>query len=588
MQSNEIREKFLKFFESRGHVILPSASLVPKDDPSVLFTTAGVQPLIPYLLKGEHPRGNRLVSVQKCVRMQDIDDVGDNTHDTFFEMLGNWSIGDYFKEDAIKWSYEFLTSKEGLGLDPSRLYITVFEGDDNAPRDEESADMWKSLGIPENRIYFLGAGANWWPAVKGKDDWTGPTGANTEMFYDLTKDGLGDMSKEEFLDADERQDIVEVWNDVFMEYEKKDGEIVGKLNKKNVDTGAGLERLTMVMQGKNNIFDTDLFESIVSKIKGLTKKNDERAIRIIADHIRTAVFIISDGVTPSNTDRGYILRRLIRRAVRYSDVLDIEHGGLTEIVDVVIHKYDGVYENVKFGHLNIANEIEREERKFRLTLEKGMKEFGKISETDISGKDAFILFTTYGFPIEMIRELAVEKNIGIDEDDFAKEMEEHKKLSRTASAGKFKGGLAGEDTMSIKYHTATHLLHKALLDVLGEDVLQKGSNVTPERLRFDFSHPQKLTDEEKQRVEDLVNEKIEEALPVSYEEMGVDDARESGALGVFDDKYGENVKVYSIGNFSKEICGGPHVENTKELGRFKIVNENASSAGVRRIKAVLE
>ncbi len=591
MQSNEIRDTFLKFFEKRGHAILSSASLVPENDSSVLFTTAGVQPLIPYLMKGEHPNGNRLASVQKCVRMQDIDEIGDNTHDTFFEMLGNWSIGDYFKEDAIKWTYEFLTSKkEGLGLDPARMYITVFAGNDYAPKDEDSKKIWMSLGILENRIYYIKE--NWWSS--GDD---GPCGADTEVFYDVTDKKVGDLSLDEYLDADKRQDIVEIGNNVFMEYKKKDGKVIGRLEKKNVDFGGGLERQVMAVQGKNNIFSTDLFEPIMNKIKQLSSADNqvstsadisEKAERIIADHIRTAVFIISDGVVPSNTDRGYVLRRLIRRAVIYSDILKIKSGGLTEIVDIIIHKYENIYENIKLGHLDIVSEIEREERKFRLTLKKGMKEFERLSHKNISGHDAFVLFTTYGFPIEIIKELSLEKNIEVDEDSFKKEMEKHKKLSHTASAGKFKGGLLDTSEKSVEYHTAMHLLHSALREILGKDIIPRGNNVTPERLRMDFSYPQKLTDDEKKKIEDLVNEKIKEGFVVSCEEMNIEDAKNSGALGVFNDKYGEKVKVYSIGDFSKEICGGPHVENTNKLGNFKITNESASGAGVRRIKAILE
>jgi alanyl-tRNA synthetase len=593
MQSEEIRNKFLDFFEERGHTVLSSVSLVPHDDPSVLFTTAGVQPIIPYLLKGEHPLGPRLASVQKCVRMQDIDEIGDNTHDTFFEMLGNWSIGDYFKETAIKWTFEFLTDeKNGLGLDKNRLYVTVFAGNDDAPRDEESKKIWVSLGIPENRIYYLKD--NWWSVGDN-----GPCGADTEIFYDLTADGLGDLSHEEYIKADERQDLVEIGNNVFMEYEKKDGKVIGKLKNRNVDFGGGLERQVMAVQGKNNIFDTDLFEPIMDKIEHLwevvpptpvggTTSHIEKAKRVVADHIRTAVFIISDGVTPSNIDRGYVLRRLIRRSVIYSDILGIEHGGLSEIVDVVIHKYENIYKNVKFGHLNIANQIEQEERKFRLTLNKGLKEFNKIKGKNISGKEAFVLFTTYGFPIEIIIELANKKGVEVDVESFRKEMENHKKLSQSGSDKKFKGGLLDASEKSIKYHTAMHLLYSALRAVLGDDVLPKGNNITPDRLRMDFAFPRKLTDEEKKQVEDLVNKKIKESMGVSCDEMSISDARNSGALGVFNDRYGEKVKVYSIGDFSKEICGGPHVKNTKDLGVFKITNESASSSGVRRVKAVLE
>ncbi|MFC1720937.1 alanine--tRNA ligase [Patescibacteria group bacterium] len=588
MQSQEIRQKFLDFFEKRGHAILPSASLVPENDPSVLFTTAGMQPLVPYLLGEAHPKGEMLASVQKCVRTQDIDEIGDNTHDTFFEMLGNWSLGSYFKKEAITWSYEFLTSKdEGLRLDPSKLYVTVFEGNEDAPRDEESFEIWKSLGVPEHRIYFMDAKSNWWSP--GED---GPCGPDSEMFYDVTDKGLGDMTKEEFIAADDRQDVVEIWNDVFMEYEKKEGKVVGKLAKQNVDTGAGLERLVMVMQGKNNIFDTDLFEDLITHIREHASNENIRAERIFADHIRTATFMIADGVTPSNTDSGYILRRLLRRAVRYGDVLGISKGILFEFAGIVIKKYEAVYPNLGKQSSVIEEEIRKEEVKFRETLEKGMKEFEKISHANISGRDAFVLFSTYGFPFEMTEELAEEHGISVNEDEYKAEMEKHQELSRTASAGKFKGGVGGDSPEQRKYHTATHLLQQALRDVLGNHVTQKGSNITDERLRFDFTHGEKMSAEEKVRVEDIVNEKINDALPISFEEMSVDEARELGALGIFDDKYGDKVKVYTVGEkddvYSREICGGPHVENTSELGKFRIKKEEASSAGVRRIKAVLE
>jgi alanyl-tRNA synthetase len=496
MKSEEIRSKFLKFFESRGHKILPSASLVPENDPSVLFNTAGMQPLVPYLMGQKHPLGNRLVNVQKCVRTQDIDEVGDNTHDTFFEMMGNWSLGDYFKEEAIKWSYEFLTNKEeGLGLDPSRLYITVFEGDENAPKDTEAFEIWKKY-IPENRIYFMGAKSNWWSVGDN-----GPCGPDTEMFYDVTLDGLGDLTKEEYMQADEAQKVVEIWNDVFMQYEKKDGKVIGKLSQQNVDTGSGLERIVMAVQGKDNIFDTDLFGAIMSRIDELSSINDIRAKRIVADHVRTSVLMISDGVISGNSGRGYILRRLLRRAIRFADVLGLKHGGtescLRYIAQEVINKYENVYENVKLLESKILVEVGQEEEKFRLTLEKGLKEFEK-------GIDPFVLATTYGFPIELTLELAQEKGIVIDMNDFNTKMAEHQKLSQTASAGMFKGGLANHNEKTIQLHTAHHLLLAALQQVLGKSVKQRGSNITEERLRIDFMFERKMTDEEKKQVEDIV------------------------------------------------------------------------------------
>ncbi|MBX4189450.1 alanine--tRNA ligase [Candidatus Parcubacteria bacterium] len=573
MTSEEIRKRFLEFFKERGHAIIPSAPLVPENDPSVLFTTAGMQPLVPYLLGEPHPAGKRLVDVQKCVRTQDIDEVGDNTHDTFFEMLGNWSLGDYFKEEAIKWSFELLTDKEnGFGLDPKRLYITVFEGDENAPRDTEAFEIWKKY-VPENRIYFMSAESNWWSASE-----SGPCGPDTEMFYDITPEGLGDISKEEYLKADDEQKVVEIWNDVFMEYVKKDGKVVGKLANKNVDTGAGLERLAMVLQKKNNIFETDLFETIWPAAKQLTE--DNRSARIISDHIRTAVFMIGDGVIPSNTDQGYILRRLIRRAVRRSS------STLLPVVKAVIQKYASIYPELENESELIEQEIQTEEDKFRKTLDAGLKQFEK-------GEDPFILFTSYGFPFELTKELAKEKGIELDEKTFQEKFKAHQDLSRAGAEQKFKGGLADTSEQSVRYHTATHLLHQALREVLGDEVQQKGSNITPERLRFDFTFPRKMTEEEKEEVEKIVNSKINEALPVNKVVLPKDEAERTGALHFFGEKYPDQVSIYYIGEdlehaYSKEFCGGPHTSNTSELGTFRILKEEAVSAGVRRIKAVLE
>ena len=580
MNSSEIRQRFLDFFEKRGHAIVPSAPLVPQNDPSVLFNTAGMQPLVPYLMGQEHPMGKRLVNAQKCVRTQDIDEVGDNTHDTFFEMLGNWSLGDYFKDDAISWSYEFLTShEEGLGLDPNRLYITVFEGDENSPKDTEAFDIWKKF-IPENRIYYMGAKSNWWSVGDN-----GPCGPDTEMFYDITEQGLGDLTKEEYLKADEEQKVVEIWNDVFMQYLKKDGKVVGELPTKNVDTGSGLERIVMAVQGKNNIFDTDLFSGVMEKIETFTTSNDLRAKRIVADHIRTASFMIADGVVPSNTHRGYILRRLLRRAVRFSDVLQFQNGSMALLADIVIEKYKDIYPEIIQNRDQIIDEINNEETKFRETLAKGLKEFEK-------GTDPFVLFTTYGFPIELTQELAKEKGIEIDMTDFNNKMSEHQKLSQTSSAGMFKGGLANHNEQTIRLHTAHHLLLAALQEVLGKEVKQRGSNITEERLRMDFAFDRKMTDEEKAKVEEIVNNYISRGLNVVRREMPLAEAEKLGAEMEFGAKYPETVSLYFIedenGNaISKEFCGGPHVQNTNELGSFKIQKEEASSAGVRRIKAIL-
>ncbi len=577
MQSEEIRKRFLSFFEKRGHIVIPSASLVPENDSSVLFNTAGMQPLVPYLMGYPHPQGKRLVNVQKCVRTQDIEEVGDKTHDTFFEMLGNWSLGDYFKDDAIKWSFELLTSKEeGFGLDPNRLYITVFGGNDDAPKDQESFDIWKKY-MPENRIYFLTWNGkkepNWWDAGEN-----GPCGPDTEMFYDTTPEGLGDMTKEEYLAADDRQDVVEIWNDVFMEYEKRDGKVVGKLQQKNVDTGSGLERITMAIQGKDNIFDTDLFSSAI-KVLSNVPSPDIRSLRIIADHIRTSVFMIADGVVPSNTDRGYVLRRLLRRAYVHARKVDAETETLNTVAEVIIENpsYKGLYNFGQETRSVVMNEIE----KFKITLESGLKQVEK-------GADPFTLFTSYGFPFELTEEIANEKGVVLDRTKFEQEMKRHQELSRAGGQKKFKGGLAGHGEMEVKYHTATHLLHGALREVLGKEVFQKGSNITSERLRFDFSFTRKMTEEERSKVEELVNEKIRESLPVTYQDLPLEEAQKLGAIGLFEEKYGDKVRVYRIGDFSLELCGGPHVESTGVLGKFKIVKEEAVSTGVRRIKAVLE
>lgn len=606
MNSTEIRKRFLAFFEKRGHAILPSAPLVPENDPSVLFNTAGMQPLVPYLLGETHPLGTRLANFQKCVRTVDIDDIGDNTHATFFEMMGNWSLGDYFKKEAIEWSYELLTSKEeGFGLDPQRLYVTCFEGNENAPRDDESADIWRSIfeknGVTGNRIFFLGAKNNWW--TPGDN---GPCGPDTEMFYDLTGKHVNGLTHEEYLAADDKQEVVEIWNDVFMEYQAKDGKVVGKLAAKNVDTGSGFERIAMTLQGKNNIFDTDIFGPIMDKVgefvsdevaAQLGEKETVRAKRIISDHVRTAVMLVSDGVLPSNSDQGYILRRLIRRAVRYADVLGMKNGSLFWIADTVADLYKDAYENVGRQKETIKVTIDGEEQKFRKTLSSGIKEYEKavkdVAEGQtISGEMVFKLVTTYGFPYEMVKELAKERKLMLDEADFNKRFEEHKELSRAGAENKFKGGLGDTSEMSVRYHTATHLLHQALRDVLGTHVQQKGSNITPERLRFDFAHPAKMTDEEKAKVEEIVNGKIKAAIPVSVASLPFAEAEKTGALHFFGEKYGDTVTVYYIGDtiadaYSKEFCGGPHVKNTSEIGTFKIQKEEAVAQGVRRIKAVL-
>jgi alanyl-tRNA synthetase len=581
MQSSEIRTRFLKFFENRGHKIIPSASLVPENDPSVLFNTAGMQPLVPYLLGQEHPMGKRIADVQKCVRTGDLDDIGDNRHFSFFEMMGNWSLGDYFKKEAIAWSYEFLTSKEeGLGLDVSRLYVTIFEGDENAPYDQESKDIWMSLGVPENRIYALPAEDNWWSPGDN-----GPCGPCSEMFYDMNGN-VGDLTKEGFIEATKKEDVIEIWNDVFMEYEKKDGKVIGKLKQKNVDTGAGLERITAVMQGKKTAYDTDIFEFIFKALEKHSTVDNVLSKRVVADHIRTSVFMISDGVLPGNKDQGYVLRRLIRRAVRHSDLLGLPKNSLTYLSLAVVNQYEEMYTNLTVDLDKIQNTINQEENKFRQTLENGLKEFEK-------GIDPFILATTYGFPIELTEELAQEKGVKVDREDFNKKMAEHQKLSQTASAGMFKGGLANHNEKTIRLHTVHHLLLAALQEVVSPEIKQRGSNITEERLRIDFVCDHKLSDEEKQKVEDLVNQKIQAGLNVVRREMPLTEAEKIGAQMEFGAKYPETVSVYFVKDdkgsiFSKEFCGGPHVSNTSELGHFKIQKEEAVSAGIRRIKAILE
>ncbi|MEK7501576.1 MAG: alanine--tRNA ligase [Patescibacteria group bacterium] len=601
MHSSEIRERFLKFFKKRGHTVIPSASLITSDEKGItnptLFNTAGMQPLIPYLLGQPYlidgHETKRLANAQKCLRMVDIDDVGDKTHATFFEMLGNWSLGDYFKKEAIEWSYEFITSKEeGLGLDPSRLYVTVFEGDENASKDMGVFEIWRKY-IPENHIYFMGAKSNWWEAGEN-----GPCGPDTEMFYDVsnTYGGKG-LMKEQFIEADAKREVVEIWNDVFLQYEKKNNKIIGKLSKPSVDTGAGLERLAMVMQGVDNIYDTDLLKPVMERINqdstgGLVKEK-----RIVADHIRSTVFLIVDGVIPSNTDRGYILRRLLRRAVRYSQIIDFG-SHLFELVDYISQTYINIYPEIQKKKNSIREEINKEIDRFNKTIGIGIKEFNKLSEKDISGVSAFMLFSSYGLPIDMIIELAQSKGLNVDVKEFEDEFKKHQELSRAGAEKKFKGGLADvNDEMVVRYHTATHLLHQALHDVLGENVVQKGSNITPERLRFDFTHGTKMTDEEKKKVEEIVNEKISAALSVNKIIMPRDEAEKTGAKHSFGEKYGDEISIYYIGEslekaYSKEFCGGPHISNTKELAgpegkwTFKIVREEAVARGIRRIKAV--
>lgn len=582
MKAIEIRNKYLEFFKSKGHAVIPSSPVIPENDPSVLFTTAGMQPLVPYLLGEKHPAGNKLTDYQKCIRTVDIDDVGDNRHLTYFEMLGNWSLGAYFKEEAIEMSFEFLTKV--LNIPVEKLSVTVFAGDEDAPRDDVAENAWLKAGIPQERIYHFGKEDNWW--IAGEE---GPCGPDTEMFYDTGKPACSDHCDPSCSCGK----YVEIWNNVFMEYYRENGKY-RKLEQKNVDTGLGLERMTMLLQGKATPFDTELFVPTMDKLKELAQTDDINSRRIISDHLRSSMMIICDGGAPSNTDRGYILRRLIRRLTRHLNKLQINLEQFENVIDITIDNLQEMYPELNQNRANIHKIILEEQHKFMRTLENGEKEFEKAvsrakqaGENIIAGTVVFKLYETYGFPLEMTIELAKEQGIEIDASEFDKLFKEHQEKSKMGSENKFKGGLAEQNETTTAYHTATHLLHKALQIVLGEHATQKGSNITIERLRFDFAHPQKVTKEELEKVEQIVNEQIQRNLPVTCEEMTVEAAKASGAMGLFESKYGDKVKVYTIGDFSKEICGGPHVANTSELGTFKIKKEEASSAGVRRIKAVL-
>lgn len=667
LTANELRSLFKEFFLSKGHREIPSASIIPENDPTVLFTTAGMHPLVPYLMGQPHPAGKRLTNVQKCIRTGDINDVGDNSHLTFFEMLGNWSLGDYFKQEMIPWSWEFLTSPQWLGIDKDRLAFSVFEGDESVPRDEESHELWRSVGVPEDRIFYLPRKYNWW----GPAGLTGPCGPDTEMFFVTDKPACSP----ECSPACSCGRYLEIWNDVFMQYNKQqDGSFV-PLDQPNVDTGMGLERTIGVLMGKKSVYETDLFTEIIGRIEELSGKKYEgaddetlKAFRIIADHLRTATFILGDsrGVSPSNVDQGYVLRRLIRRAVRFGRHLELKDGFTAEVARTIIDQYAQPYPELEENSAFVLEQLLLEEQRFQRTLNQGLKEFEKaISRiqglTDafgelqsqlkevfdpefikrlqnvqevaqnvgsnlkprpeqlqmieqikgftaavdtigsfskhandfisklktIDGRDAFKLYDTYGFPVEITKELASEHGLKVDEEDFIARFRQHQITSQAGAEQRFKGGLADHDEETTKLHTATHLLHTALRRVLGEEVHQKGSNITAERLRFDFTFGRKMTGEELQKVESLVNEVIAAKAAVSMEEMTVDEARAQGAIGLFESKYGDRVRVYTMGEFSKEVCGGPHAENTGDLGSFKILKEESSSAGVRRIKAVV-
>ena len=583
MKAIEIRNKYLNFFKEHGHQIIPSAPLIPENDPSVLFTTAGMQPLVPYLLGEKHPEGTRICDYQKCVRTVDIDSVGDNRHLTYFEMLGNWSLGDYFKKEAIAMSYKFLT--EELGIDPEKLSVTCFAGDADAPKDIEAFEAWKNAGIPEERIYFYGKEDNWW--IAGEE---GPCGPDTEMFLDTGKPACSENCQP----SCNCGKYVEIWNNVFMEYYKsKDG--IKKLEQKNVDTGLGLERMAMLLQKVETPFDTELFKPVMEELEKLEKIDDIKSRRIVAEHLRSSIMIIADGGRPSNIDRGYVLRRLIRRMTRHMSKLQIDLENISDLIDLTINNLNEMYPELQTKRDIIKNVIIEEKDKFIKTLGHGEKEFEKVinkleqeNKNVIDGKTIFKLYETYGFPPEITADLAQEKGYKIDLTEFDKLFKEHQEKSRLGSEQKFKGGLAEQNEITTAYHTATHLLHQALRNVLGDHVKQSGSNITTERLRFDFSHPEKMTPEQIKQVEDIVNEQIKRDLNVVSEEMPLEEAKKSGAIGLFENKYGDTVKVYTIGDFSKEICGGPHVKHTGELGHFKIKKEESSSAGIRRIKAILE
>ena len=599
MTANELRSKYIEFFKSKNHVEISGQSLIPENDPSVLFTTAGMHPLVPYLLGEKHPAGTRLTDYQKCIRTGDIDEVGDPSHLTCFEMLGNWSLGDYFKKESIAFSYEFLTSPQWLGLDPKKISVTVFAGDENAPRDEDAANYWKENGMPEDKIAYLPASDNWWAAGP-----TGPCGPDTEIFY-WVGEGLPPKGSNKGTDS---ANWMEIWNNVFMQFNRKDEKTLEPLPKQNVDTGMGLERTNCILQGKTSVYLTEVFQPIINKIEELSSykygsdEEKDKSVRIIADHSRAATFILGDqrGVTPSNLGAGYVLRRLIRRAVRHGMKLGIDKSFLPQIADAVVANFKNAYPELEQNKDKIFKELAAEEDRFRLTLKNGEAEFQKMlpnlmknPKKEISGKVAFRLYDTFGYPLELTQELGAEHGFTVDVEGFKEAERKHQEASKSLDAGKAKGGLAEQSEITTKYHTATHLLQQALVDVLGDQVAQKGSNINNERMRFDFTFERPMTPEEIKKVEDIVNQKIKEDLPVTMEILPLEKAKEEGARALFTNKYGEDVKVYTIGRdpktdwFSKEVCGGPHVQHTAQIGDFKITKEQSSSAGVRRIRAVI-
>lgn len=576
MKSYELKKKYIEFFKKNNHKEIVNASLIPENDPTVLFTTAGMHPLVPFLLGEKHPAGKRLVNVQKCIRTGDIDEVGDEFHLTFFEMLGNWSLGEYFKDEMIEMSFDFLINE--LGLDIERIGISCFKGDKDAAKDLESAKKWEKIGIKKGKIIFLPKSENWW----GPAGNTGPCGPDTEMFY-----YTGEKTPKEFNNEDKKW--VEIWNDVFMEYNKNKNGKYEKLKQRNVDTGMGVERTLMTLNGYDNVYEVDTLKPLILKIERLSRKNELRSKRIIVDHLRAATFILNEKIEPSNIEQGYVLRRLIRRAIRHGRLLDIKHRFCSEIVKEIFEVYKSEY---KFDERFILEQIGKEEEKFDRALNQGLRvfenEIKNLKNKKLNGEVAFKLFSSYGFPLEMTEELAKEKKLKIDKEKFEEEFEKHRELSRTAAVGKFKSGLADHSIETTRLHTATHLLLQALKEVLKDkSIMQKGSNITHERLRFDFNFSRKLTEGELKKIEQKVNEQIEKKIDVHWEEMSLKKAKEKGISGAFEHKYGEMVKVYFIGDYSKELCAGPHVTNTKELGKFKIVKEESSSAGVRRIKAIL-
>ncbi|MHA2380475.1 MAG: alanine--tRNA ligase [Candidatus Thorarchaeota archaeon] len=590
MRVNELRDLYMKFFKEKNHAVIGSGSLMPENDPTALYVMAGMHPLMPFLLGQPHPQGNRLVNVQKCIRTIDIDEVGDTTHLTFFEMLGNWSLNDYWKKEAITWSYEFLTSKKWLGFDPEKLSVTVFAGDDDAPRDYDAVEVWKSVGIPEERIYYLPKEDNWW----GPPGKVGPCGPCTEMFIEVDEIlKCGPDCKP----GCHCGHFVEVWNDVFMEYNLREDGTYERLEQRNIDTGMGVERTAAMLQGVPSVYDTEVFIPLMDKIRELSGKEEmsekeSQFAKIIADHVKSAVMIMADDaqIAPSNVEHGYIVRRLLRKAILSADKLGIDKGFMTGLADITIDIYKHIYDEVDRNRDFIYKNLDDEEAKFRKTLRKALGKFDRILEENgtITGKDAFLLFTSFGLPLEMTRDLAEEKGIEIDIDEFRKEFEQHREISRTATEGKFKGGLADHSEEITVLHTATHLLQAALRRVLGDSTRQSGSNITRERLRFDFTFDRKLSPDEVQQVEDLVNEIIEQDLEVEHTFMPYDDAIAQGAIAFFKDTYGVEVSVYKIGNFSMELCGGPHVERTGVLGRFKIAKQEKIGAGLIRIRAVVE